>query len=201
MIELLKILSMRFSLFLILASFFHYLALICIVFLIIKYKVDFFYKYRFLLIFLVIAISNFILLIVSSYYSRYAAYATLSNADSIGFALMGFYIFTFIINDIFSDKIKIYHDYFKFFVVIFSFYIALQLSFLINDINNYGTTRLIIYFLWPSVFIWGIFLKNINDINVKIFSVIVFSMLLFLYWCIVISGSGYSIVPFKYSIF
>lgn len=198
---LLKGMRKQFILFVLVASLFHYSAFICLIFIVLMEKIDFFYKNRFLLILITIILSKFILIMVSSFYARYSTYATVSNMENIGISLMIFYIFTFLINDIFGKYIKYYANHFKFFIVIFSFYIALQSAFLINGISNYGTTRVVIYFLWPSIFIWGIFIKNIFDLNTRMFFSILFSILLFFYWYLVLSKSGSSVVPFKYFIF
>jgi hypothetical protein len=187
-----------FLLFLTVATFFHYSAIVCIVFLILKRNLNFFYKFRFFLIIITIFLSKILLVLVSSYYDRYYSYATASNMENIGIMLMIFYIFTFLLNDFFGRKIKIYKDYFKFFTVIFSIYIALQFSFLINNISNYGTTRIVIYFLWPSVFIWGIFFKNIKDANVRFLLVTLFVSFLTFYWFLVLKKSSSDIIPFKY---
>lgn len=184
-----------------LASLIHYSAFVCIIFYFVKKYLDFFYKLRYFLIFLTILLSKIGLVLISSYYSRYDDYATVSNMESIGFMLLSFYFITFLLSDFFYKNIKEYSYHFKFFIVIFSFYLALQTSFLINDISNYGTTRIVIYFLWPCVIIWAIFLKNIKDLNVRLILNILFASFMFLYWFWVLINSKSDILPFKFSIF
>lgn len=184
-----------------LASLIHYSALLCLIFYLVKRYFDIFYRFRYLFMFLIIFLSKVGLVLISSYYPRYDDYATESNVESVSIALLLFYLVTYLLNDLFGKMIQQYSYYFKFLTVIFSFYIALQASFLINGISNYGTTRIVIYFLWPSVLIWAIFFKNIKDSNFRFIVNILFCIFMFSYWVWVLIKSGPDIIPFKYSFF
>lgn len=181
------------------AGMFHYSAFICLIFFFIYKKINFFYRIRYLFLVCMVFFSSFIIYYISSMYDRYSTYSDSVNTKQIGYFLLGFYIISFLISNFFVQKIYLYKKEMKFFIVIFSIYFSLQFSFIINGISNFGTTRIVFYFLWPVVLMWGILLLNIKDTRLRYVLNFSFFGFLFFYWCVVISNSGYDIVPFRFN--
>lgn len=187
----------KFILFIILATLFHYSAIVGLLFYFIYHYLDFFFKFRLWLVFFICAISKFILLAVVSYYPRYASYGVGDTANSIGIFLFSFYLFIFLLLGVAGKYVKKKVVEYELFVSAFSIYIGLQLAFIINGISTYGTTRLLIYFLWPSVFIIGIFLINLKESIRYILNCLLFLLFTF-YFLYSLNSSGYDYVPFRF---
>lgn len=196
---LLKNFKFKFFLFVLIASTFHYSAIVCLVFYLVYRNIDFIFRFRWLLVGIVSILSKFILLVISSYYPRYSSYSSGDSASGIGFLLFAFYVSIFIFSGLLYKRIKDYGSEYKFFVSIFSIYFGLQLAFIINGISTFGTTRILIYFLWPSVFIVGIFMKNIDKEYRYIFNCLLFLFLTF-YFLYALNSTGYDYTPFRFLI-
>lgn len=187
----------KFILFILLASLFHYSAIVGLLFYFIFRYLDFFFKFKWWLVVFICLISKFILLAVVSYYPRYASYGAGDTANSISIFLFSFYFFIFLVLGLASKFINKKLVEYKLFVSIFSMYIGLQLAFMINGISTFGTTRLLIYFLWPSVFIIGIFLINLKQSIRYIVNCLLFLLFTF-YFLYSLNSSGYDYIPFRF---
>ena len=187
-----------FFLFILIASFFHYSSVVCLFIYFLFNNNSFLYKYRFFLVVFIFSISSFILNYISSIYVRYENYSEGDVANSIGYVLFSFYLFIYLFLGGAIVNFKKMINEFKLFVNIFSIYIGLQLSFLVTGVSNFGTTRIVLYFLWPSIFIIGIFLVNINNRNTRYLVNLFLFLFLTFYFIFILNSAGYDYIPFKF---
>lgn len=198
-IFLLKGSRAKFIFFVLIAFLFHYSAIICLIFYLIYKYLDFIFKLRWFLVGFLCLITKFVLLAIIAYYPRYSSYGSGEDSNRISILLFIFYFLIFSLSGFFHKIIKKDEFYYKFFVSLFSLYIGLQLAFMINGISTFGTTRVLIYFLWPSVFIVGIFLNNIKREHRYILNILIFAFLTF-YFVFSLRSAGYDYIPFRFLI-
>lgn len=186
-----------FFIFIFIASLFHYSALFCILFYFIWKYLKFFFNYRWLIVGVICISSKFLLMALVPLYPRYSSYGSGDGAAGIGIFLFIFYFCVFLFSGVFSKNIKFYEIYYRFFISIFSIYIGLQLAFMINGISTFGTTRILLYFLWPVIFIIGIFLINLKKDYRYVINCLFF-VFLTLYFIYSLNSAGYEYIPFRF---
>lgn len=182
----------------ILATLFHYSALICFLFYFVFLYSDWLYRFRIFLVIFILSIAKVVFYLLASYYPRYSDYMTMKTAESnLGVFLFSFYFIIYFISEFLL--IKKNDKFLKLSSLVLLLYLVLQISFIINNIYNHGATRIVLYFLWPTFVIVCIFFKEIKDINLRSFLIICFYLFLFFYFYVVIMSLDYSFVPFRFS--
>lgn len=189
--------SKSFFIFILFATLFHYTSLICFLFYFIFKFNDFIFKFRFIFFAILIIFSKLIFMLLASYYPRYSDYMTMRTMDNnIGVILFLFYLLIYFCSEFLNFYFK--NKIFKTCAIIFIIYLALQGAFYLNDIYNYGATRIVLYFLWPSVLLVICFFSSVRDINLRSILFIIFYGLLCFYFFYTLLNLDYSYIPFHY---
>lgn len=188
----------NFVFFILIASLFHYSAIFCILFYFLYRNINFLYRFRFLIFLLIIFFTKYILSNFVVFYDRYSTYSQADSKGGVGVFLLFFYIITVFVGDFFGRKYSVYYLENKFFNLILLLYLSLQFAFIFSGINNLGTSRFVIYFLWPSVFIWGIFFTNIKLKYHRLLLSLLFFVFLITYWFYSLSNLKLDFVPFVF---
>lgn len=192
----------KFILMCILASLFHYSAIVCLPF-IWAYKFrNTLYRFWYLVMAGTVASCSSILMFFSTLNERYSSYASSpedgNNLKSLTLLSLYLIILAFSLFGLKFISLK-YRSNFKFYSILYTIYISIVFFSYSLGFSNQALDRIIIYFAWPAVFIVDLFLKSIPDKNLRyIFNLFLFG-LLSLFFIKVISEKGDSMAPFIFN--
>lgn len=161
--------------------FFHYSAIVCLGFYFVwKFK-DLLFRLWYVNLFSTVIISSTALLYLTSNFVKYETYAVKDSVTTtLSPLLFGFYVLILAASILFSRIVPTtLKPQYKFYSVIFTFFIGLQVFFYINPFVNQALIRLAFYFMWAGPFIIGILLLSINDKSIRYF----LNTLLFAFIC------------------
>lgn len=192
-------LNRKFILTCLVATAFHYSAIISLLFLVIyKYR-SILYRFWYLVMFAVSTLSSSLLFFVSSLSQRYSSYTTADDVTSLpSLTVFIFYLIIFIFSVLGIKLIdKEQRQAFKFYSVIYAIFISLNLFFYISGLSNQGLVRMAVYFAWPSIFIIDLGLKGLKNKNFRyLVNTLVFAFLSF-YFIYALIHKGVEVVPFQ----
>ena len=181
------------------AFIFHYSSVFVILFYFIYlFRVKIVNFWYLVLIVLLFALS-FIFSYVIGGFDKYSIYdVDDSITTSGGFFLNLFYIVLFAIALLLKKRIHIMKSEFYFFLAIYTFYISLTLFYFSSPFLNQGMVRVSFYFLWPSIFIILIIIKNISNIRVRYFVSCTYYLFLISFTSYYLSNVGIEVVPYRF---
>lgn len=189
----------RFLLFCFLAFLFHYSSVFVVLFY-------FIYKFRYLLVkfwyisvfgaFAVIYI--FFGYIVGSF-DKYSGYVGVDSVTSpVGTLLNLFYISIFFIALYLKKYISFLKSDFHFYLATYGFFVSLSLYFMVAASLNQGMVRASLYFMWPSIFLILIIIKNIFNINMRYIISCCYYLFLLSFTAYYLSNAGIEVVPYRF---
>lgn len=192
-------LNRKFILTCLVATAFHYSAIISLLFLVIyKYR-SILYRFWYLVVFAVSTLSTSLLFFFSSLSERYSSYTTADDVTSLpSLTVFIFYLIIFIFSVLGIKLIdKEQRQAFKFYSVIYAIFISLNLFFYISGLSNQGLVRVAFYFAWPSIFIIDLGLKGLKNKNFRyLVNTLVFAFLSF-FFIYTLVHKGVELVPFQ----
>ena len=188
-----------FLLFCFFAFLFHYSSIFVVLFY-------FIYKFRYLIVkFWYIAVFGafavvyvFFGYIVGSF-DKYSGYGAVDSVTSpVGALLNLFYISIFFIALYMRKYISFLRSDFHFFLATYGFFVSLSLYFLVAAFLNQGMVRASLYFMWPSMFLILIIIKNIFNINMRYIVSCCYYLFLFSFTAYYLSNAGPEVVPYRF---
>lgn len=165
----------------------------------------FIYKFRYVLVrFWYLVVTGIILLLsilfnlVVGGFEKYSAYNVADSiTDAGGLLLNSLYIILFLSAIYIRKYISYMRSEFYFFLALYGFYISLSIYFLTAPFLNQGMVRIATYFLWASVFIILIFIKNISNNYLRYIVCCLYYLFLVAFTYYFLSNANYELVPYR----
>lgn len=166
----------------------------------------FVYKFRFIIVkfwYLSVLGILFLLGFVFNYiignFDKYSAYnVSDSITQSSGILISIFYISLFLISVFLKRFISIMNSEFSFFLALYCFYISLIIFFIVSPFLNQGMVRISLYFLWPSIFLILILIKNMYNSYMRYVISCFYYLFLVFFTFYFLSNAGYEIIPYRF---
>ena len=189
----------RFFVYSFLAFIFHYSSIFIFLFY-------YLYKFRYIIVrfwyitvfgaFLSLAI---LFRLVVGNFDKYSAYNSGDVITDSGGVLLNLFYFSVFFLAVFLKKyISNMRSEFYFFLTVYGFYISLSLYFFTASFLNQGIIRIALYFLWSSVFIILILIKNISDIYARTIVCFLYYIFLLCFTFYFLSNAGYDLMPYRF---
>lgn len=189
----------KFILFILVAVLFHYPAIICLIFYFFYRYRNLFYKFWFLVVPAVTILASTAFTLLTSSSVKYQSYTSSDEiTELLSIPVFSVYLLIYMCSVSLIRFVEIENrDFFKFYSVVLSVFIGLQLFMFNFDILNQAISRSALYFLSPIIFIIPYILNGIKDKNLRyVFNLLFFSFLSF-YFLYVLSNKGVEYMPFR----
>ena len=189
----------HFFIFCFFAFLFHYSSIFVVLFY-------FIYRFRYELVkfWYVAVIGAFVIVyilfgyVVGSF-DKYSGYSGVDDVTSpLGALLNLFYMSIFFISIYLRKYISFLKSDFHFFLATYGFFVSLSLYFTVSAFLNQGMVRASLYFMWPSIFLILIIIKNIININVRYIVSCCYYLFLFSFTAYYLSNAGAEVVPYRF---
>ena len=196
---LLKNKNKQFLFFTLLAFLFHYSSVFVVLFY-------FIYKFRYLLVrfwyfsvFGAFAIVYVFFGYIVGSFDKYSGYGEVDGVTSpVGALLNLFYISIFFIALYLRKYISLLKSDFHFYLATYGFFVSLSFYFMIAAFLNQGMVRASLYFMWPSIFLILIIIKNIFNIHMRYIVSCCYYLFLFSFTAYYLSNAGPEVVPYRF---
>ena len=189
----------RFVLCCFLAFIFHYSSIFVFIFYFIyklRYRIV---KFWYLIVPLLVFLLGFIFSYVVGSFEKYSAYDIEDSITNTGGLLLNiFYIVLFALAIFLNKYISFRRSDFNLFLAIYTFYISLSVFYIISPSINQGMLRVSFYFLWSSIFIVLILIRNISNIKMRYIANCSYYLFLVLFTTYYLSNAGTEVVPYRF---
>jgi len=189
----------KFFLYCFFAFSFHYPSIIALAFYIVykfRYKiVEFWYLSIFTMVFSLGVLYRYV---VGSF-DKYSYYDIADSITSSGGVLINiFYISLLFLGISLKRYVYTMRSELLFFLAVYCFYISLSIFFLTTAFLNQGMVRISFYFLWPSILIILVLIKNISNEYMRYVTFCSYYLFLIFFTAYYLSNAGTEIVPYRF---